>query len=180
MKRRNVLTAGLAAMMPVARSAVSSSPVDGKTPESSLDPIPAGEAQAYVLHPIGRVEIKGGRATVRVFDECADGLLGLDQWSHVIVLYWFDKNDSPEKRGILRVHPRGNPENPLTGVFACRSPVRPNLIAFSVCRIEAIEGAIMRIDGIDAFDGTPVLDLKPFTPGDAPSGDVRVPSWARR
>lgn len=135
---------------------------------------------SYRLAPIGRVEVKEGTAAVRLFDEFADGLLGLDQWSHVQVLYWFDKNDTPANRKVLRVHPRGNRENPLTGVFACRSPFRPNLIALTVCRIVAVEAARVRLEAIDAYDGTPVLDLKPFTPADAPSQGVKVPDWARR
>ena len=135
---------------------------------------------AYKLVPIGKVEVKDGVTGVRLADTYADGLLGLDQWSHLQVFYWFDKNDTPEKRKILRVPPRGNKENPLTGVFACRSPFRPNLIALSVCRIVSITGTFVQLEALDAFDGTPVLDLKPFTPADAPSKDVKVPDWAKR
>lgn len=135
---------------------------------------------SYKLVPIGKVEIKDGVAGVRLFEPYVDGLLGLEAWSHVQVIYWFDKNDTPEKRKTLRVHPRGNKENPLTGVFACRSPFRPNLLALSVCRIKSVAGNLVQLDAIDAFDGTPVLDLKPFTPADAPSQDIKVPDWARR
>jgi tRNA-Thr(GGU) m(6)t(6)A37 methyltransferase TsaA len=140
---------------------------------------PAEGDLSYRLTPIGRVEAKEGSAAVRIFDAYQDGLLGLDQWSHVQVFYWFDKNDTPEKRRVLRVHPRGNRDNPLTGVFACRAPFRPNLIALTVCRIVGVEGSLVRLDAIDAFDGTPVLDLKPFSPADAPSQGVKVPDWAR-
>jgi tRNA-Thr(GGU) m(6)t(6)A37 methyltransferase TsaA len=77
------------------------------------------------------------------------------------VLYWFDRNDSPEKRTILQVHPRGDPERPLRGVFATRSPFRPNLIAISEVRVLAVRDNIIEIDAIDAFADTPVLDLKP-------------------
>ena len=135
---------------------------------------------SFALVQIGRVEVKEGSAAVRLFDEFKDGLLGLEQWSHVQVFYWFDKKDTPEKRKVLRVHPRGDSANPLTGVFACRSPARPNLIALTVCRILGVEAGRVRLDAIDAFDGTPVLDLKPFTPADAPTQGVRVPDWARR
>jgi tRNA (adenine37-N6)-methyltransferase len=141
---------------------------------------PAASATSYKLAPIGKIEIKDKVMGVRLSDAYVDGLLGLDQWSHVQVFYWFDKNDTPEKRKTLRVHPRGNKENPLTGVFACRSPFRPNLIALTVCRIVAITGSFVQLETIDAFDGTPVIDLKPFTPADAPSKDVKVPDWARR
>jgi len=138
------------------------------------------DGTTFKLEVIGRVELKGAAAAIRLFDAYAEGLLGLEQWSHVQVLYWFDKNDTPDKRKVLRVHPRGNRENPLTGVFACRSPFRPNLIGLTVCRIVGVEGGVVRVDALDAFDGTPVLDLKPFTPADAPLQGVKVPTWARR
>ena len=133
----------------------------------------------FTLFPIGEVEKKGQEVRVRIFDEYVDGLLGLEGWSHVNVFYWFDKNDTPQQRRLLQVHPRGDKQNPLTGVFACRAPVRPNLIALSVCRIISIQGNRITLDGLDAFDATPVLDLKPFIPPDAPMKDVRVPAWAK-
>lgn len=137
------------------------------------------EKPFFKIFPIGKVEKEGQAVRLRLFDEYANGLLGLEGWSHVNVLYWFDKNDTPSKRGTLQVHPRGNEENPLTGVFACRAPVRPNLIALSVCKILSVEGNLVHVDGLDAFDATPILDLKPFIPSDAPSQGVRVPAWAK-
>ena len=133
----------------------------------------------FKLFPIGKVEKKGQDARLRIFDEYVDGLLGLEGWSHVNVFYWFDQNDKPQQRRVLRVHPRGDKQNPLTGVFACRAPVRPNLIALSVCKILSVQGNLVTLDGLDAFDATPVLDLKPFIPPDAPMQDVRVPAWAK-
>jgi len=133
----------------------------------------------FKLFPIGKVEKQGAVVRIRIFDEFGDGLLGLEEWSHVNVFYWFDQNDVPEKRRILRVHPQGNNANPLTGVFACRAPVRPNLIALSVCKLVSVKGNLVNVDSLDAFDGTPVLDLKPFIPPDAPMREVRIPTWAR-
>lgn len=135
-------------------------------------------AASYTMHPIGVVDKTDGATRIRVFDKYADGLLGLDQWSHVNVFYWFDKNDSVEKRGVLQVHPRGDANNPLTGVFACRAPVRPNLIALTVCKIIAIEKNVLVVDAIDAFDATPVIDLKPLIPPDVNHRDIKVPEWA--
>ena len=133
----------------------------------------------YRLFPIGKVEKKVGEVRIRIFDEYVDGLLGLENWSHVHVFYWFDQNDTPERRSVLRVHPRGDKKNPLTGVFACRAPVRPNLIALTLSKIVSVQGNVVTLEDLDAFDGTPVLDLKPFTPVDTPAQDVRVPAWAR-
>ena len=142
----------------------------------------AGEATrtSFKLFPIGVVEKKETEVRLRFFDDYVDGLLGLEEWSHVHVFYWFDRNDTPERRRVLRVHPRGNQENPLTGVFACRAPVRPNLIALSVCKILAVRNNLVTVDDLDAFDGTPILDLKPVIPLDTPKVDLKVPAWARR
>lgn len=144
----------------------------------------------FKLYPVGRVEKKGKSVWLRIFDRYADALKGLDGFSHVWVLYWFDKNNTPRKRSILQVHPRGNKKNPLTGVFACRAPVRPNLIALSLCKILSVnpapnkggvKGGVVHIEKIDAFDSSPVLDLKPYAPGiDSPTKGVRLPDWLKR
>ena len=138
-----------------------------------------GERKTYEMHPIGPVEKGDDWVRIRIFDPFVDGLLGLQEWSHVNVFYWFDQNDAPQKRAILQVHPQGNPENPLTGVFACRAPVRPNLIALSVCRVLAVEKNLVTLDQLDAFPGTPIIDLKPFIPPDAPTKDLRMPAWTK-
>jgi len=140
-----------------------------------------GAKMFFKLYPVGRVQKKGKSVTLRIFDRYADALKELDGFSHVWVLYWFDKNDTPRKRSILQVHPRGNRKNPLTGVFACRSPVRPNLIALSLCRILSVKAGVVQIDKIDAFDETPILDLKPYIAGiDNPTKDVRLPGWLKK
>jgi len=113
------------------------------------------------VYPIGRVEKDGGTTRLRIHQQYVDALKGLEKRSHVWVLYWFHKNDTPEKRSILQVHPGGSKKNPLTGVFACRAPVRPNLIALSACKILSVKGNVVQIDNIDAFHDSPILDLKP-------------------
>ncbi|MBF0247910.1 MAG: SAM-dependent methyltransferase [Alphaproteobacteria bacterium] len=120
----------------------------------------AGTPDTFLLHPIGRVE-KAGAATTIVLDEkYQPGLLGMESGDKIWVLWWFDRNDTAEMRAILQVHPRGNPDNPLTGVFSTRSPVRPNLIALTRCTVLAVRGNVIEIDAIDAFPDTPVLDIK--------------------
>lgn len=132
---------------------------------------------SYELYPIGHVEKKDDSVRIRIYEKYAGALLGLDQWSHINVLWWFDKNDTEEKRKILQVHPRGNRENPLTGVFACRAPVRPNLIALTLCKVLSVVDGVITVDAIDAFDSTPVLDIKPFIRSDEPKGELRHPAW---
>jgi tRNA-Thr(GGU) m(6)t(6)A37 methyltransferase TsaA len=121
--------------------------------------------ERFTVYAIGCVE-KGKNGTRIVIDKAYEpGLLGLAADSHIHVLYWFDRNDTPEKRSTLRVHPRGNRNNPLRGVFATRAPVRPNLIALSLCRILAVRDNVIEIDQIDALPNSPVLDIKPYIPG---------------
>jgi tRNA-Thr(GGU) m(6)t(6)A37 methyltransferase TsaA len=115
----------------------------------------------YSMSPVGWVRKEGSRTTIVIEPQFQPALLGVESLSAIWVLYWFDRNDTPEKRRILRVHPRNNPENPLRGVFATRAPVRPNLIALTRCRVLSVTGNVIEIDGIDAFANTPVLDIKP-------------------
>jgi len=117
-------------------------------------------AQQFVVNPIGKVVREDGRTFVVIEPKYRDGLLRLDQCSHLTVVYWFHKNDTPQKRSILQVHPRGNRDNPLTGVFATHSPVRPNLIAISRVKIISVKDNIIEIESIDAFDDSPVIDIK--------------------
>ena len=133
---------------------------------------------SFQLFPVGKVRKDSGTTTIKIYDRYADALLGLNQFSHVVVLYWFHKNDTPEKRGTLRVYPRGKRSNPLTGVFATRSPRRPNLIGISICKIVSVENNVIRIDSIDAFNDTPVLDLKPYVPRMDTVENPFGPKWA--
>jgi tRNA-Thr(GGU) m(6)t(6)A37 methyltransferase TsaA len=133
--------------------------------------------ETYSIKPVGIVRKREDKIWIEIFDEFADALLGLDGFSHIYVLYWFHQNDRPEKRRTLQVHPRKDPANPLTGVFATHSPQRPNLIALTLCRIEAISGNKVQIADIDAADGSPVIDIKCYIPGSVPDADVRLPAW---
>jgi len=126
---------------------------ENMTQKNSNEPV-------YLLHPIGEVVKENDRTWIVLKEEYQLGLLGLDQFSSVTVIYWFDKNDTPEKRSILQVHPQGNKQKPIRGVFATHSPVRPNLIAISKCKIISVQDKKIEIDDIDAFSGSPVLDLK--------------------
>jgi tRNA-Thr(GGU) m(6)t(6)A37 methyltransferase TsaA len=132
------------------------------------------------MRPIGYVRIADGRTRIVLDKKYEAGLLGLRDFSHVYVFWWFDKNDTPEKRETLQVHPRGKEENPLTGVFATRSPARPNLIAMTLCKIVSIKENVVEVEKIDAFSGTPVLDMKPFLPGYDSTSDAKLPDWAKQ
>ena len=115
----------------------------------------------YSVHPIGWVRKEADRTWIEIEKKYQPALLGVENLSSIRVLYWFDRNDSPEQRSVLQVHPFGDPANPLRGVFATRAPLRPNLIALSRCRVLSVKENIIEIDAIDAFADTPVLDIKP-------------------
>jgi tRNA-Thr(GGU) m(6)t(6)A37 methyltransferase TsaA len=135
------------------------------------------DAQVYKIQPIGHVVKNAGKVKLEILSRYQDALLGLNEFSHVLVFYWFERNDSQEKRAILRVHPRGNKENPITGVFATRSPSRLNLIGLTVCKITSIDDCIITVDDIDAIDGTPIIDLKPYRPCSDCVPDASVPDF---
>lgn len=133
----------------------------------------------FIVRPIGVVQKTQDRTWIVLDKQYQAGLLGLEGFSHIHVLWWFDKNDTPEKRSILQVHPRGDSKNPLTGVFATRSPMRPNLIGLTLCKIVSVKDNVVEVEKIDAFAGTPVLDIKPFSPGQDAAAGARAPDWAR-
>ncbi len=131
----------------------------------------------FYIFPVGVIKKQDDGTWIEIFDRYTDALLGLDEFSHITVCYWFHKNDNPDERQTLQVHPRKDKNNPLTGVFATHSPARPNLIALSICQILSISGNRIHIDEIDAFDGSPVIDIKCFIPSSVSKSDVRLPNW---
>jgi tRNA-Thr(GGU) m(6)t(6)A37 methyltransferase TsaA len=103
---------------------------------------------------------------LEVYPWAADGLHLLAEGDELVVITWFHQ----AHRDVLKVHPRSNPRNPLTGVFATRSPDRPNPLGLHPVVVRAIDGHRLRIGPIEAIDGTPVIDIKPVlscTPRDA-------------
>lgn len=106
----------------------------------------------------------------------ADALEGLDEFSHLEVVYVFHRVD-PGAVATGARHPRGNPRWPSVGIFAQRAKDRPNRIGVSVCELLAVDGTTLTVRGLDAIDATPVLDLKPYLAEFAPRGPVRQPAW---
>ena len=148
----NALSLSLALLLcSLAANMVAAEPVDG---HNAAKP-------SYAVHPIGWVRKSDGKTTIEIEARYKPALRGVEELGSIWVLYWFDRNDTPDKRAILQVHPRRNPDNPIRGVFATRAPVRPNLIALSRCKVIAVDGTTIEIDGIDAFADSPVLDIKP-------------------
>jgi tRNA-Thr(GGU) m(6)t(6)A37 methyltransferase TsaA len=133
--------------------------------------------RSFSIKPIGVVRKTDDDTRIEILDAYTDGLLGLEGFSHIYVFYWFDQNDTPQNRRTLQVHPRKDLRNPLTGVFATHSPLRPNLVALSRCKIMSTTDNIIQIEAIDALDGSPVIDIKCYIPGEPIASEVQVPDW---
>jgi tRNA-Thr(GGU) m(6)t(6)A37 methyltransferase TsaA len=107
----------------------------------------------------------------------SEALLGLDTFSHVDVIYYFNQvRDAKIERGAR--HPRGNTDWPRIGIFSQRGKNRPNRLGHTTCKVSRVDGLTLHVEGLDAIDGTPVLDLKPVMSGFLPRGDVREPDWS--
>lgn len=136
------------------------------------------------LEPVGFVKTEAVSKEVRdknvvskiVFrEEFTEALEGVEEFSHLFVLFWLHEM-SDEDRRVMKVHPRGRSDMPLLGSFATRTPHRPNPIGLTRVKLLNIEGNVVTVQGLDASDGTPVLDIKPFDSWDT-TDDVRVPDW---
>ncbi|MFE2428750.1 SAM-dependent methyltransferase [Streptomyces sp. NPDC059373] len=106
-----------------------------------------------------------------------EALYGLDGFSHIEVVFHFDRVPA-EKIETGARHPRGNTDWPLAGIFAQRGKNRPNLLGVSRCRLLKVDGLDIHVSGLDAVDGTPVLDIKPWMAEFGPLGEVTQPAWA--
>ncbi|MCD1295421.1 tRNA (N6-threonylcarbamoyladenosine(37)-N6)-methyltransferase TrmO [Methanocella sp. CWC-04] len=112
-------------------------------------------------------------------EDLADILYGIEKYSHLVVLYWAHK--VPEKsRSLTRVHPMGRKEFPLTGIFSTCSPARPNPVLMTVVRLLSRKGNVLEVAGLDAVDGSPVIDIKPYVKESYPLEDVLTPDWMQR
>lgn len=106
----------------------------------------------------------------------ADAVAGLTDFSHLEVVFFFDRV-APDAIETGARHPRGNQDWPLVGIFAQRGRNRPNRIGVSRCTLLAVDGLDLHVAGLDAVAGTPVLDIKPYMTGFAPRGEIREPAW---
>lgn len=129
------------------------------------------EPEDITVRPIGRVESPLRRrddaprqgdegapaARLVLHADVAAGLQGIDVGAALVVITWLDR----AARDTLTVHPRGDPERPLTGVFATRAPDRPNPVGLHDVTVEAVDGTTLTVSPLEALDGTPIVDLKP-------------------
>lgn len=132
----------------------------------------------YVSHQLDDIEVPRQRAfmisEIIIDDQWSDALTGIEEYSHIFVLFWMHRIvDAPVQQLI---HPRGDEKLPLTGVLATRSRNRPNPLGLAVAELLARDGNRLRVRRLDAFNGTPIIDLKPYDDYDAFTS-VGVPEW---
>jgi tRNA-Thr(GGU) m(6)t(6)A37 methyltransferase TsaA len=132
----------------------------------------------YSIHPIGYVRKDDQKAYIEIFECYRRGLKELQGFSHAHVLWWFHAFDTDEHRGTTQFDPPF--EAPRLGVFASRAPMRPNPIGLSTVKIIRIdnEQGILEIPKIDAWEDTPVLDIKAYMPFYSRIKSCNVPDWA--
>jgi tRNA-Thr(GGU) m(6)t(6)A37 methyltransferase TsaA len=142
-----------------------------------------------MVQPVGRVhnsvqhvargavcDFKGVDSEIEILEEFSPALDGIEDFSHIIVLYWMHR--LADLSGPLKVHPAGIQDSPLVGLFATRSPRRPNPLGLSTVRLLSRQDNRLQVAGLDALDGSPVIDIKPYFPSDPT--DLRLPAWAGR
>ena len=127
---------------------------------------------------IGRVvEVNGEESEIEIMSEFCRGLFHLNHFSHLIVLYWLHLRDNENDRRTLRVIPMRHEGAPEMGVFGTRSPSRPNPIGLCVVELLKLENCALIVKGLDAQEGSPILDIKPYIPRADSIPEAEVPEW---
>lgn len=126
---------------------------------------------------IGFTESVNEVSKIKIFPEYLKGLRNINQFSHLIVLYWLSLRDNEDERRTLSVIPRRHHGAPKMGVFATRSPSRPNPIGLCVVGLLKVEDNGLLVEGLDALEGTPIVDIKPYIPRADAVPDASVPEW---
>lgn len=149
--------------------------------------LPAVPREPVLLRPIGvvrngeRQRYEGWehiRSDLIFRDDLLDALDGIEGFSHVLVVFYLHEVPE-EERTTGRIHPRGDVDIPERGVLATRSQRRPNGIGVSVVPLLRRRHNILRVQGLDAINGTPILDIKPYVPHYDSVSDARLPDWAK-
>ena len=144
--------------------------------------------EEIIMHPIGfvknevsaRKDVAWGEDTsiIQLADEYLSGLSGLEDFSHAIILFYLDKAKYIKEKHLQR-RPQNREDMPLVGIFSQRGKDRPNQIGMTSVRILAVSEDSLTVQGLDAIDGTPVLDIKPYYPV-YDKKDAEVPEWVDR
>lgn len=145
--------------------------------DSALPPIvlrPIAWVRNGVSEP-GRLDWARVESEIRFEPGFESALDGLEEFSHITVLFWMHRSPAWDT-SMTKVHPQRRPDLPLVGVLATHSPSRPNPLGLTTVRLQERRDSVLRVTGLDAIDGTPVVDVKPFIPGDDLAG-ATAPGW---
>ena len=141
------------------------------TSEDSFKLLPIGFVK---ILPIGDNGENNNQISQIIIDEkIVESLEGIDEFSHLFIIYWMHKI---HRKKVRKVHPKGRKDMPLLGVFATRTPCRPNPIGLTLVKLLDRKNNILTVQGLDAYDGTPIIDIKPFYTGDM-AKKLRIPKW---
>ncbi|UCG68093.1 MAG: tRNA (N6-threonylcarbamoyladenosine(37)-N6)-methyltransferase TrmO [Thermoplasmata archaeon] len=146
------------------------------------------EGKTITLKPIGFVKNQFDEGVpegyeslpseIVVKEEFSEGLHKLEESSHIMVVFWMDRIKD-EARKIMKMHPKGREDLPLLGVFATRSPKRPNPMGIRAVRLMKKEKNVITVLGLDALNGSPILDIKPYSSKHDFVEDAKTPWWAK-
>ena len=144
-----------------------------------------------VLNPIGVVrnlvkepKLRGSEwqdvtSDIVIDEEWSEHLEGLEEFSHILVIFWMHQSPVGQKPPA-KIHPRGREDLPLVGLLSTRAPFHPNPLGVSTVKLLERRGNILKVQGLDAIDGTPIVDIKPYMPLFESPGNVRMPDWVAK
>ena len=137
--------------------------------------IPIGFVKNNINEP-KRENWESVTSEIIINEDLKEALSRIEDCSHIIVIYWMHKV-SKSQRSVVKVHPKGDRNLPLVGVLASRSPARPNPIGITTVKLLGLQDNVLKIIGLDAIDGTPVLDIKPYISGYDSTIEAKTPGW---
>jgi tRNA-Thr(GGU) m(6)t(6)A37 methyltransferase TsaA len=152
--------------------------MDRQPPDMKVKFIGIVSSQIKQIPPKPGYDWQAVESRITMDQAFTEALESLDKYSHIIVIYWLHK--AYIRQYSLRVHPHGDTNLPLVGLFASRSPYRPNPVGTKTVQLIKRQGNTLWVRGLDAIDGTPVIDIKPFIPGSDSPDEAEVPEWDAR
>ncbi len=152
--------------------------MEESTRQESINLVPIGRVSNGIEYP-NVVQWENLTSKLVIAPQLVEALDGIDGFSHILIIFYLHKMDE-DRRSLLKVHPENREELPLVGVFATRSPSRPNPIGVTVVKLLERQENVLKVLGLDAYDGTPVLDIKPYLGRGDLIEEATMPDWLLR